>query len=323
MILFNKHLIMFLQASQYPANLIISGRSLSKLQESIDNLKSQYPSVNYRPLVVDLSSQDSVRAAGREVMSWKDVPKIDIVVNNAGIMNLPTLTLTSDNIEAHFATNHLGHFLLTCLIMPKVIAASKDNPKGTTRIVNVSSSSMGDGGVRFSDINFTKPQNHLPEDERHIVEAIKFSNGSFDPDKDTYVPPSAYSQSKSANVLFSVELTKRLYQTHGILSVSLHPGVIRTELGRSLTQERMERLKGWFDKGFIQLKSQQAGAATTLVAATDPGLGDFVTETGKENWGVFLSDCQIADAPHHAVGSQLAERLWKLSEELVHQEFSW
>lgn len=175
--------------------------------------------------MVDLSSQASVRTAARQL---DDIPTIDIIVNNAGIMNVPELTLSADKIESHFATNHIGHFLLTNLLMPKLLAATKTNSRGTTRIVNVSSSSMADGGVRFSDINFTKPQSRLPPNEQHIVENIRMANGTFDPATDTYTPTSAYAQSKAANVLFSVALAAHLTR-HGIVSSALHPGVIMTE----------------------------------------------------------------------------------------------
>lgn len=273
--------------------------------------------------MVDLSSQASVRSAAKELLSWNDVPKLDIIVNNAGIMNVPSRTLTADNIESQFATNHIGHFLLTSLLMPKVLAAAATNPKGATRIVNVSSNSMFGGGVRFSDINFTKPQSQLPAEEQHDVSFMQMANGAFDPATDTYTPGGAYTQSKSANVLLGVALTQRLYAHHGVLSVAVHPGVIMTELARYTTPEGMERIKGFLEKGMFSLRSREAGAATSLVAATDPALGPSVTRDGKEGWGAFLMDCQISEAPAFAVGIEPAEKLWKLSEELVGETFNW
>lgn len=276
-------------------------------------------------MTVDLSSQSSVRAAAKEVLSWPDVPQIDIIVNNAGIMNVPELTLTSDNIESHFATNHIGHFLLTNLLIPKLLTAAQSSPtRGATRIINVSSSSFRDGGVRFSDINFHHPQNHLPPDERHIVENLRMVNGSYDPDIDTYTPSGAYAQSKTANVLFSVELNRRLYESHGILSVALHPGLIWTELTRLFTQERVDRVKAFEAQGFITAKTPGAGAATSLVAAVDPKLGakGGVAAGEGEGWVTFLEDCQVAERPVPEFGgSEPAKRLWKLSEELVGEKF--
>jgi NAD(P)-dependent dehydrogenase (short-subunit alcohol dehydrogenase family) len=296
------------------------------LQESISQLKIKYPSVNYRALQVDLSSQASVRAAAEEVISWP-IAQIDLMINNAGIMNIPTLTLSPENHELHFATNHVGHFLLTNLLLPKLIAASQASSKGATRIINVSSSSMRDGGIRFSDINFTKPQSQLPVEEQHIVESIRMANGTFDPDVDTYTPTGAYTQSKAAVVLFCVELNRRLYAKHGITSVSLHPGVIFTELTRAFTQERLDRVKGFVEQGYLKTKNQEQGASTTLVAALDPKLGLLEGKSGdeQEGWVEFLEDCQVAQAetPEFAKGDRFARKLWTLTEELVGEKFDW
>jgi NAD(P)-dependent dehydrogenase (short-subunit alcohol dehydrogenase family) len=240
-------------------------------------------------------------------------------------MNVPTLTLSPENIELHFATNHIGHFLLTNLLLPKLLTASTTSPAGTTRIINVSSSSFRDGGVRFSDINFTQPQALLPSLEQHAVANIRMVNGSFDPAVDTYTPPGGYAQSKAANVLFSVELNRRLFAKHGILSASLHPGLIWTELTRLFTQERVDRVKAWEGQGLITSKTPGAGAATSLVAAVDPKLGEkAVGSGGGEGWAAFLEDCQVVqgELPEFA-GSEPARRLWALSEELVGEKFDW
>lgn len=280
--------------------------------------------MDYRPLEVDLSSQPSVRKAASEVLSW-DITQIDLIINNAGVMNIPERILSPEGIELHFATNHIGHFLLTNLLLPKLITAAKSNPRGATRIINVSSSSLRDGGIRFSDINFTKPQSQLPPDEHHMIDNIRMANGSFDPDVDTYTPTGAYVQSKAANVLFSAELNRRLYASHGIVSVSLHPGVIFTELTRLFTQERIDRVKGFVEQGFLKTKNQEQGASTTLVAATDPKLGQLEGHSSGEAWVEVLEDCQVAPTatPQFAKGDRFARRLWSLSEELVGEKFDW
>ncbi len=126
-------------ASQAPRRLILAGRSTAKVQECIDALRSEYPDVDYRPLQVDLSSQESVRKAASTVMAWEDVPDIDLLINNAGVMNLPERTLSPEGIEMHLATNHVGHFLFTNQILPKLIAAAKDSPRGFVRVINISS----------------------------------------------------------------------------------------------------------------------------------------------------------------------------------------
>lgn len=153
-------------ASQAPRRLILAERSTTKVQECIDTLRSQYPTVDYRLLHLDLSSQKSARTAAAEVLSWTDTPTIDIVISNAGVMHIPTRTLSEDGIELHLATNHIGHFLFTNLIMPKLVAAAESNNiPGLTRIINISSVGTAISALRDSDHNFTKPASQLPARE--------------------------------------------------------------------------------------------------------------------------------------------------------------
>lgn len=154
---------------------------MSKLEESIDALKVNYPNTDYRPVILDLSSQKAVRKAAADVLSWQDVPSIDIVVNSAGIMNLPERTMNEDGIEMTFASNHIGHFLFTSLIMPKILEAAKKNPKGVTRIVNVSSLSPAWGCMRWSDLSFEKINNALPEAEQPDYKVMRMF-GAEDPE---------------------------------------------------------------------------------------------------------------------------------------------
>ena len=292
------------------------------MQESIDALKAQFPNVDYRPLKLDLSIQQSVRTAAAEVFSWSDLPTVDILVNSAGVMNIPERTLSQEGIEMHFATNHIGHFLFSCLIMPKLLKAADGSPKGAPRVINVTSASPQMACMRWSDINFEKRNKDLPEAEQppyHMHRAW----GTADPENKAYLPLEGYNQSKVANVLFSIAANKRLHK-HGILSLAVHPGVIRTELGRHNSPETRKAIQGMLDKGMVSLKTMGAGAATSLVAALDPSLGAPETKDGKENYGVYLVDCQICDkASSKAVSSDEAERLWKLSEDLVNEKFTW
>ena len=310
-------------ASQSPAHLIIAGRNPSKLQESINELKQQYSNVNYRPLKLDLGSQKAVREAANELLSWDDVPTIDILVNSAGIMQLPERTITSDGIEAHLATNHIGHFLFTNLIMPKLLKAAASSPKGATRVVNVSSGAAEAGGMRWSDINFETRSKDLPEEERPPYKLLE-GWGVTDGPELTYIPLMGYVQSKAANVLFGISLTEHLYVKHGILSVALHPGVIMTELGRHMSSAQREAIGERMQKGEFTFKTLGAGASTSLVAACDPKLGMSETKDGKEGWGAYLKNCQIShDAHVRAKSRKEAERLWALSEELVREKFEW
>ncbi|KAH6957924.1 hypothetical protein BKA56DRAFT_197465 [Ilyonectria sp. MPI-CAGE-AT-0026] len=310
-------------ASQSPAHLIISGRNPLKIQECIDALKEEFPNVEYRSLQIDLSSQQSVRAAAAEVLSWSDVPTVDILVNNAGVMGVQERTLSKDGIEMHFATNHIGHWLFTCLVMPKFIKAAEGNPKGATRIVNVSSASPMVACMRWSDINFDKPNKELPEAEQPNYDWLKVW-GYTDVENQSYIPLDGYNRSKVANVLFGIGANKRLYDKYGILTLAVHPGVILTELGRNFPAETLAAIKGMNENGMFTYKTLGAGASTSLVAALDPKLEASETNEDSENHGAYLVDCQINDkARPLAVSSEEAEKLWKLSEELVQQKFAW
>jgi NAD(P)-dependent dehydrogenase (short-subunit alcohol dehydrogenase family) len=304
---------------------VLAGRNLAKVQECIDELKTEYPDVHYRPLQIDLSRQQSVREAAAEVLSWDDIPSIDFLINSAGVMLLPERTINEDGIEMHFGTNHIGHFLFTCLIMPKLIKAAQGSNKGTTRVVNVSSGSPTMARMRWSDMNFEKKSKDLPIEEQPNYQLHAMWGGT-DIENKSYIPLEGYNQSKIANVLFGIAANKRLYEKYGILSSAVHPGVIKTELGRNAASETLEALKAMRDAGRYSYKSLGAGASTSLVAALDPKLADGVGETrnGSENYGAFLADCQISDkAQPLAVSSEEAEKLWQLSERLVKETFTW
>lgn len=305
--------------------MILAGRTPAKIQESIDALKADYPNVDYRPLILDLSKQKSVRAGAAEFLSWSDVPTLDILVNSAGVMNIPERTISEDGIEMHFATNHIGHFLFTCLVMPKLIKAAEANPKGATRIVNVSSGSPAVAGMRWSDLNFEKKNKDLPAEEQPNYE-FQGLWGETDAQEKSYLPLEGYNQSKVANVLFGIGANKRLYEKYGILSLGLHPGIIQTELSRVALPKTLEAIQTMHESGMFSFRSLGAGGATSLVAALDPKLGLPETKAGeeKENRGAYLWDCQISDrARPGAVSSAEAEKLWALSEELVKEKFSW
>ncbi|KAH8692795.1 hypothetical protein BGW36DRAFT_301920 [Talaromyces proteolyticus] len=306
-------------ASQSPRSVILAGRSPAKLEECLDDIRAKYPDVTFRSLVLDLSSQNSVRKAATEVLGWKDIPAIDIVINNAGIMNIPERTLNEDGIELHFATNHVGHFLFTNLIMPNIIASARNGQTGATRIINVSSMATTVSPIRTSDINWDKPTSQLPEKEKPALGLMKMAGLDVDEEM-SYIPMGAYGQSKTANVLYSVELNKRLYEKHGILSLALHPGEVQTELHRTTDPAFLERTAEFRKKISAEWKTLEEGASTTLVAALDPNLGN----PSSDGYGQFLSDCQIANmAPPYALDRAEADKLWEISEGMVREKFCW
>jgi NAD(P)-dependent dehydrogenase (short-subunit alcohol dehydrogenase family) len=230
---------------------------------------------------VDLASLPSVRACAK---AWLESHgPLNLLINNAGVMACP-LTRLDNGWELQFATNHLGHFLLTGLLLPALKAGAP------ARIVNLSSAGHRFGGIHFDDIHYE----HRPYN--------KFE---------------AYGQSKTANVLFSVGLTRRLAGL-GITANAVHPGVIMTDLGRHLTEEDLADFPSDTPIEEMQFKTVESGAATSVWAATAPEL------EGKS--GIYLEDCHIAlpanetdDGGYNdwAVDPEAAEKLWALSEELV------
>ncbi|KAF1999299.1 short-chain dehydrogenase [Amniculicola lignicola CBS 123094] len=287
-------------ASQDPALVIMTYRSQSKSDEVLKKLRASYPNVSYRPLQMDLSSQISVRTAAKELNKWPE--PVDTLFNNAGVMSVQDRTLV-DGIDIHFATNHLGHFLFTNLILDKLLASVQSSVPGSTRVVNVSGGWHSMSPVRFDDLNFEGK--HIPVDQEPNKE--KLIKLGFDPSK-PYVPEVAYGQSKTANILFSLYLTKRLHE-QGILSYAICPGGVMTEIGRHVPEKRAQQI---IASGILD-KTQEQGAAPALVAAFDPAL--------TEKSGVFIDNCQFRDPSPHASDPAIAERLWHLSEELVRERF--
>jgi len=186
-------------AAHDPKLLILAGRDVGKVQETIDAIKKVHPNIPVRFLKFDLADQSQVREAAKEVNGYEE--NIDILMNNAAVMACPYMT-TKDGIEMQFGTGHIGHFLFTNLILPKIMT-SGPHP----RIVNVSSAGHRSSPIRFDDWNF--------------------KNG------ETYNRWRAYGQTKTANILFSVELAK-LYGSNGLEAFSLHPGGIQTNLTQHL-----------------------------------------------------------------------------------------
>lgn len=239
-------------------------------------------------------------------------------------MGIQERTLTVDGIEMHFGTNHVGHFLLTSLIMPKIIKAAEKNPRGSTRIINISAGAASHSSIRWSDINFETINKDLPDAEKINVPLFE-AWGYKDANEVAYNPLDGYMRSKIANVLYGVGANARLFEKYGIYSTGLHPGVIQTELGRHFPKETKDAVGKLVGKWYT-MKTFEGGSSTALVAALDPKLAVGVNQPNgdSENWGAYLDDCQISGkASTYAVSSEEAEKLWKLSEKLVGQEFSW
>jgi NAD(P)-dependent dehydrogenase (short-subunit alcohol dehydrogenase family) len=229
---------------------------------------------------LQLDDQDSVRAFAERF----DRP-IDLLINNAGVMASP-LFRVGPGWEGQFATNHLGHFMLTNLLWPRL--------NESARVVELTSAAHRITGIRWDDMQF---------------------------ERDPYDKWQAYGQSKTANSLFALQLDQ-LGQDQGIRAFAVHPGGIMTPLQRHLSREEMQA-SGWIDedgKVLVEFKTPEQGAATTVWAATSPqleGMGgvycadcdiaDVVESIQPGGGGVMV----------HAVDPDQAARLWEVSANLT------
>ncbi|GJN34708.1 hypothetical protein PR202_gb23396 [Eleusine coracana subsp. coracana] len=283
------------------AHVVMAVRSLPAAQALRDDVLAQVPEAKVDVMELDLSSMASVRVFASEFIT-RGLP-LNILINNAGVMAIP-FSLSKDGIEMQFATNHVGHFLLTYLLLGTMKKTScESNVEG--RIVNVLSE-----GHRFA-----------------YQEGIRFEKIN---DESVYSKMGAYGQSKLANILHANELARRfkvnthieitmvayvslltmsslLVQEEGvnITANSLHPGTIITNLLRhhSILDAIHRTL------GKLVLKSAHQGAATTCYVALHPQV--------KGVSGKYLCDSNLYEPSEKAKDMSLAKRLWDFSLELV------
>jgi NAD(P)-dependent dehydrogenase (short-subunit alcohol dehydrogenase family) len=199
-------------ATRGPKILILTGRNSAKVEAVAKETNTTNPGVEVRTVLFDISSFKSIAKAAYEINGYVE-PNIDIVFNNAGVMNIPERRLSVDGFEMHLATNYLGLALFTTSILPKI----KKSAAG--RIVNVVSNGYALSPFRFSDYNFDDGDN-IPNDEQPPKVAcqafgIPWGLG--------YIPPVAYGQSKTAGILFTRELADRLIGTNAT-ALCVHPG---------------------------------------------------------------------------------------------------
>lgn len=203
-------------ASQNPALLILASRTKSKLEEVVKSIQDAYPEVIVKVVLLDLMSQESVKAAAKEVSQLTS--RLDLIINNAGIMTTARQA-TKEGLEGQFGANHVGHFLLTNLLMPQLLASASASDGGATRVINLTSLGHRLSPVRFSDYNWEKSNDDIPEEERHAPLPPTFPKGS----DDGYNGWLAYGQAKTANMLFSVGLNEK-FREKGVRSYAVHPG---------------------------------------------------------------------------------------------------
>jgi len=235
---------------------------------------------------LDLADLVSVRAFAERFVATGS--SLDILINNAAIMASPEARV-GDGWESQFATNHLGHYVLTNLLWPALTA------NDGARVVALSSTGHKLSGIRFDDPQFTTG----------------------------YDKWQAYGQAKTANSLFAVHLDARGAE-RGVRAFAVHPGGIMTELQRHLPREEMIAA-GWMtEDGVInaQFKSAEQGAATSVWAATSPllqGMGGVYCEDCDiaEPTDPTSASARVRGVNAHAIDPDAAARLWALSAELT------
>ncbi len=287
------------------ASVMVLARSEDRAAGAAVEISGLVPGAEIRHGVVDLADLSTIRSFADWYLTEHEA--LDVLINNAGVMACP-FGRTVDGFEMQFGTNHLGHFLLTALLSPALMRG--DAP----RVVTLSSAGHSRSDVLLTDLNFETTE---------------------------YSPWVAYGRSKTANALFARELARRA-GPRGLLSFSVHPGVIITDLGRHLTEDLMNDMAAFSkarsiaaagkqaDPGAepevpmpgLVFKSIEAGAATQVWAATAP-------ELAAHN-GAYLADCGLGVLGGnpgtngflpYLLDDDHAAALWELSEGLVGATF--
>lgn len=262
------------------AHVVLAVRDVPAGRRAADDIAGTHPGASLEVRALDLADLSSVK---RFTDRWSG--PLHLLINNAGIMMTPELR-TPQGWELQFATNHLGHFALTLGLHAGLLKS------GDARIVSVSSSGHGMSDIVYEDLFF---------------------------ERRTYDPGQAYGQSKTANVLFAVEATRR-WATAGITANAVMPGGIWTNLQRHWEPQLLADTKAYVAEAGITVKTPAQGAATSVLAAASPlldGVG-----------GLYLEDCQqaetvgeIVNGTHgvraYALDPENARRLWTRSTELL------
>ena len=262
------------------ARVVLACRDEDKAKAAIADIRKDVPQADCDFLPLDLASLESIRNAARLA---QDEARVDILVNNAGVM-MPPLSRATGGTELQFAVNHLGHFALVALMLDKL------SENGGARVVVQSSIAHKNGDVDFDNLDASQD----------------------------YERKSFYAQSKLANLLFALELDRRLRAAGSPVSaIACHPGVAASELTRHLKGAAVIQpvMK-------VVLNTSEQGALPALQGATDPEAegGDYYGPRGLLEARGNTSG--RAFATERARDEDLADRLWTRSEELTGIDFA-
>jgi len=264
------------------AHVVLAVRSAEKGQTAMAAIKRAHPGATVEVMALDLSSLASVRQFAQALLQRFE--QLPLLINNAGVMALP-YARTADGFEMQFGTNHLGHFALTGLLLPAILAAPG------ARVVVVSSSAHSFGKIDFANLDGAQ----------------------------SYSRWGAYGQSKLANILFANELQRRLTVAGAdTLVASCHPGYAATNLQSAGPRMDGSRLGALFTEFGNSIFAQSAamGALPTLYAATAPDVNgcDYI---GPQGLLGMRGAPGKAKASKQAYDQAVGQRLWQVSRELT------
>ncbi|MFZ0472860.1 MAG: oxidoreductase [Bacteroidales bacterium] len=266
------------------ASVTLAVRNVEKGKRIIEKFHSENPDAALTVMHLDLADLKSVKDFADLYRSNHD--HLHILINNAGVM-IPPYRKTKDGFESQFGTNHLGHFALTAHLMPVLLATTH------SRVISTSSIAARKGGIHFDNLDGSKG----------------------------YEPMKFYRQSKLANLLFAIELQHRFgHAGTSTISVACHPGIsVSNLLSRGSGKEANQLLKK-----MMRIVAQPAhkGALPTLYAATHPDLkgGEYIGPDGPGNRkGNPVQTTEVSQL----FKTEVAARLWKVSEDLTGVKFAF
>lgn len=270
-----------LELARRGAEIVLPARTQAKASEAIQRIRAQVPAAKLTPAILDLASLASIKAFARFYSERFPGPSLDVLINNAGVMALPTRELTVDGFERQFATNFMGPFALTALLFAHL------KPELGTRIVSLASIAAQRGKIEFDNL----------QSERKYSPLI-----------------GAYPQTKLADLIFAIELQRRLGAVGSpIASIGAHPGIATTNLSSNMTG-----VFGLLAPIFLPMMGQSSaqGALPTLFAATSPaaGPGGYY---GPDGAGERKGFPVAAKIPATAKDAKVAKRLWAETERLT------
>eukprot|EP01095_Lingulamoeba_sp_RSL-Kostka_P016893 TRINITY_DN848_c0_g1_i1.p1 TRINITY_DN848_c0_g1~~TRINITY_DN848_c0_g1_i1.p1 ORF type:complete len:318 (+),score=65.43 TRINITY_DN848_c0_g1_i1:204-1157(+) len=250
------------------ANVILASRNNDKNEEACEEIRGDNPKGEIMSLELDLSSFESIDNFVERYLEL-NVP-LNCIIANAGIMGIPTLKHVENGIEIQWMVNYLGHFYLIMKLMPKLVDSVDNHSDYINRIIMLSSVAHKNGTIDVEDINY---------------------------DKKKYFPFGAYANSKLACLILAKELNRR-FEHHGILSCSVHPGVVNTDLTQYNT-----RISMVYKLIYPFLKTVEQGAATSSYVATANNI----------KGGSYYVDCKEYTSSKESNNRKVGNKLWNLS----------